>query len=80
MLKKQKKVEVSPTQLAVIESALHTQSKILEVQAEAGGSIARRRLNEVKTLLVQLAQQKPAEPKARCNRARGWFGVSRISG
>jgi hypothetical protein len=80
MLEKQQKIDVSPAQLAVIEAALHTQSKILDVQAEAGGSTARRRLNEVKTLLAQLAQQKPAEPMRRRSRARNWFGRSRIFG
>jgi hypothetical protein len=58
----------------VIESALHTQSKILNVQAEAGGSAARQRLNEVKRLLALLSQQKPAKTPERCPRgAFGWL-------
>tara|TARA_R110002124_G_scaffold64691_1_gene176512 strand:- start:409 stop:651 length:243 start_codon:yes stop_codon:yes gene_type:complete len=78
MLEKQKKIKVSSEQLAVIEAALHTQSKILDVQAEAGGAAARLRRNEIKRLLAQLSQQKPVEPKATRNCATGWFGMRRI--
>ncbi|QFT57274.1 hypothetical protein FIU94_00435 [Sulfitobacter sp. THAF37] len=74
MLDNNKKIEVSAEQLEVIESALHTQSKILNVQAEAGGNTARQRLNEVKRLLAQLSQHKPAPQSQGCNRrAFGWF-------
>ena len=55
-----KKLEVSQEQLKIIEDALHTQSKILHVQADAGGSGALARLNEVKTILAMLAQHAPA--------------------
>ncbi|OAN77704.1 hypothetical protein A8B82_12390 [Sulfitobacter sp. EhC04] len=74
MLDNQQKIAVSAEQLEVIESALHTQSKILNVQAEAGGNAARQRLNEVKGLLAQLSQQKPAATSKRCTRgALGWL-------
>jgi len=74
MLDNQQKIAVSAEQLEVIESALHTQSKILNVQAEAGGSAARQRLNEVKRLLALLSQQKPTEAPKRCTRgALGWL-------
>ena len=78
MLDNNKKIEVSAEQLEVIESALHTQSKILNVQAEAGGDTARRRLNEVKRLLAQLSQHKPAAQDTRCSRGGlGWFRAAR---
>lgn len=77
MLEKQKKLEVSPDQLEVIEAALHTQSKILNVQAEAGGNAARLRLNEVKRLLAQLSQEKPTDTRTCRSRSLGWFGRSR---
>ena len=40
------RLDVTQDELAVIEAALHTQAKILHVQAAAGGSGARRRLND----------------------------------
>lgn len=81
MFCKQHDLLVSDQELAVIEAALHTQSKILNVQASAGGAAARARLNEVKEVLATLAQQKPTEQNPR----RRWFGFawtgwSRISG
>lgn len=77
MFDAQEKLEVSPEQLRVIEAALHTQSKILHVQAQAGGPGARERLNEVKSLLTKLAQQKPADPATDTCRPIGWFGFSK---
>jgi len=72
MFEKPHKVEVSAQELAVIEAALHTQSKILDVQAGVGGSAARAQLNEVKQVLARLAAQKPTQKKP-C-RQRGIFG------
>jgi len=46
MFDTKQKLEVSQDELAVIEAALHTQVKILNVQATAGGSGARRKLND----------------------------------
>ena len=80
MFDKQQKLEISPEEFAVIEAALHTQSKILNVQASAGGSSARRRLNEVKRVLAHLAAQKPSEEKPQCRSRIGWFGRSGLPG
>ncbi|MEW9921481.1 hypothetical protein AB2B41_17870 [Marimonas sp. MJW-29] len=73
---------VTKDELAVIEAALHTQSKILHVQAGAGGDDARARLNEVKRVISSVAGQKPADSPSRPRRSggRGWFGMSRIFG
>jgi hypothetical protein len=73
------KLDVSSAQLQVIEAALHTQSKILHVQAEAGGHGAHARLNEVKTLLAQLAQNKKTEKSAPQSSNLGWFSYKRSS-
>ncbi|MFC6638793.1 hypothetical protein GV827_02830 [Sulfitobacter sp. JBTF-M27] len=73
-------LEVSKEDFAVIEAALHTQSKILHVQASAGGRAARDRLNDTKRVLATLAQQKPVDQNGRrCVRSR-WFGMARIFG
>jgi hypothetical protein len=72
-----KKLEVSQEQLKIIEDALHTQSKILHVQADAGGSGAHARLNEVKTILAMLAQHAPAPEKAINARQLSWFSLTR---
>ncbi|MCX7559099.1 hypothetical protein OS190_05925 [Sulfitobacter sp. F26204] len=81
MFCKQHDLIVSDQELAVIEAALHTQSKILDVQASAGSTAARSRLNEVKKVLASLAQQKPTEQNPR-RRWRGfpWVGRARLSG
>lgn len=74
------KLEVTTDEIAVIEAALHTQSKILHVQAGAGGDDARARLNEVKRVLSTVAGQKPAENTPRAAGGWRWFGMSRILG
>lgn len=74
MFETQKKLEVSQEQLKIIEDALQTQSKILHVQADAGGSGAHLRLNEVKTILAMLAQHAPAPTKAAPPK---WFSFAR---
>ena len=73
-------LNVSAEDLAVIEDALHTQSKILHVQANAGGQQAITRLNSVKRTLATLAQQKPAPEGAKPCSSGGWFSVSRMFG
>ncbi|SFE91796.1 hypothetical protein SAMN04488523_11238 [Sulfitobacter brevis] len=80
MFDRQQKLEISPEQFAIIEEALHTQSKILNVQASAGGSNARRRLNEVKGVLAFMAAQKPAANDNESRAVFGWFGKTRVSG
>jgi trehalose-6-phosphatase len=72
MFEKNQKLEISPEQLSVIESALHTQSKILNVQAAAGGAEAREKLNLVKRTLADIGQQRPA-PNGKPKPAP-WFG------
>lgn len=74
------KLELTKGELAVIEAALHTQSKILHVQAGAGGDEARARLNEVKRVISSLAGQKAAESKPSRSNSSRWFGMSRIFG
>jgi len=78
MFDKQKKLEISPDELQVIEDALQTQSKILHIQANAGGTGASRRLNDVKRVLSHISQQKPRDAKPRCRSRLGWFGSSRV--
>lgn len=81
MFEKQEKLDLSQEELAVISSALHTQTKILTVQASAGASAARVRLDEIKRLLVRVSELQTPETKARaCKTTFGWFGVSRLFG
>ena len=77
-----KQLEFSAGEFAVIESALQTQSKILDVQATAGAEAALTRLNEVKRVLARFEQLKPAEERT-CrvrNSFSGWLSVSRLFG
>jgi phage-related tail protein len=55
---KTKKLEVSQNELDLIASALETQTKILNMQASAGGHGALARLNEVKRLLAEVSSQR----------------------
>lgn len=68
-------LEVSQNQLELIEAALHTQSKILNVQADAGGRGADERLSAVKILIAKLAQHRPPSAAATSKPLRylGWF-------
>lgn len=79
MFNAKQKLEVTQDELVVIEAALHTQIKILSVQASAGGSGARRRLNEVKRVLARAAQHKKAVDKANDPNSFGWCGWARTS-
>lgn len=80
MFDKHQKLEISQDELAVIEAALHTQSKILNVQASAGGTVARDRLNEVKSVLALVAQHRCGDAKPCRKPGFRWFGMSRIFG
>lgn len=80
MFDKPKTLEVSAEELAVIEAALHTQSKIWDVQANAGGGEARARLNQIKRVLATVVQQKPRLAKKTAPRKCGGFWMSRIFG
>tara|TARA_R100001369_G_C3259788_1_gene157877 strand:+ start:197 stop:445 length:249 start_codon:yes stop_codon:yes gene_type:complete len=67
MNNKTKKLEVSRDELDLIASALETQMKILNMQANAGGHGALARLNEVKRLLATVSSRrdkgKPSGPQ-----------------
>lgn len=77
MTHKTKKLEISPEELDVILDALETQTKILGMQAGAGGAHAGTRLNEVKRVLATVSAKREA------NRPRtssiGWlFSLWRV--
>ena len=74
------KLDVTQDEIAVIHAALETQAKILTVQAGAGGSGARRRLNEVKKVLARVSSQYESSSKRRFRFGLGWFGFARTSG
>ncbi len=79
MTEETKKLEVSQNELELIASALETQSKILHVQASAGGHGAVARLNEVKRVLANISSQ---QEKPRQNRPSqsGMWGLLRSMG
>lgn len=52
-----KKLEVSQDELDLIADALETQTKILSMQASAGGQGALARLTEVKRVLATITTQ-----------------------
>jgi hypothetical protein len=80
MFDRQQKLEISPDETAVIEAALHTQSKILAVQAGTGSRSARQRLNEVKRVLARIEASKPAAVAPSCRPRIGWFSRSGLPG
>jgi hypothetical protein len=65
-------MELTQSELTVLETALQTQVKILSVGAHAGAENAEDRLNEVKRVLARITPlRKPAaEPKSV---VLGWF-------
>ena len=69
---KTKKLEVSQNELELIASALETQTKILNMQASAGGHGAVARLNEVKRLLASLATQRESGRPSRPQQSGMW--------
>ena len=78
MLETTQKLEISLREIELIESALETQSKILRVQANAGGSDATRKLNEVKRVLASVSAQRVAE-RPSCS-GPSWSGLMRFMG
>ncbi|MEM6940461.1 MAG: hypothetical protein AAF943_03830 [Pseudomonadota bacterium] len=80
MIDKLQKLEVSAEELAVIEAALHTQSKILNVQASAGDNTgARAQLGKVKSALARVTQLRPAKSDSDPRSCKlGWFGKPSI--
>jgi ribosomal protein L29 len=74
-----KKLEISHKELDVIANALETQSKILRMQASAGGIGAVARLNEVKRVLATVSSQRDAvRPKQ--PESGSWLGLLRLMG
>ena len=54
-------VDLTHQELQLIEAALETQEKILSVQSRAGQDMsARRRLDDLKSVLRNLKRQKPS--------------------
>lgn len=80
MTEETKKLEVSPDELDLIASALETQTKILRMQASAGGHGAVKRLNEVKRLLANISSQKEPLRSTRCHNTVGFWGLLRSMG
>lgn len=80
MLEQHQNLEVSAEEFSIIEAALHTQSKILHVQANAGGIGAQDRLDQVKRVLARLAQQKPQTPVPASKSGGSFFCTNRIFG
>ena len=80
MSDEKQKLEISQEELTLIEAALHTQAKILGVQASAGGSKALARLNDVKRALTTITQQKPAAKVEKNRKAGVFFSMSRMFG
>lgn len=74
-----KKLEISQTELELIASALETQTKILRMQASAGGHGALSRLNEVKRVLATVTSQREAGRVTR-KTDNGWIGLLRSMG
>lgn len=73
MINSKHSVDLSPQDIAVIESALHTQEKILSMQTRAGGDgSAASRLTELKTTLRNLRKQNPLS-----GRASPWTSMAR---
>ena len=79
MFEKREKIDVTQDELAVIKAALHTQIKILSVQAGAGGNAALRRLNEVKRALAHIEQQTGGEAQPKRRGLFSWFTAARAS-
>ncbi|MEQ6247319.1 hypothetical protein ABMC89_00365 [Sulfitobacter sp. HNIBRBA3233] len=75
-----KKLEISPDDVALIERALETQSKILRVEASAGGRDATDRLNEVKRVLATVSAQRDRDTGSRRASGGSWTGFLRMMG
>lgn len=71
-----KKLEISPSELDLIANALETQSKILCMQASAGGHGALARLNEVKRVLATVAIHRESQTPRRADTS-GLWGIMR---
>lgn len=73
MVTNKQSVDLTPQDIAVIESALHTQEKILAMQSRASGDVnATSRLSELKSTLRALRKQTPNG-----NRQSSWSAMAR---
>jgi ribosomal protein L29 len=79
MTEETQKLEISRDELDLIASALETQTKILRMQASAGGHGAVARLNEVKRVLANITSQKDA-PRQNRHCPVGLWGLLRSMG
>lgn len=59
------RLELTAKDIELIESALHTQKKILSVQSEAGGAGARQKLSDVKHLMKRVTRAGRADATPR---------------
>lgn len=66
-------IDLTPEELDLVQSALHTQEKILSVQSKAGGDDAiRSRLTALRGVLQSLGKRQPP-PSQRSS----WLGAAR---
>jgi|Cruoilmetagenom7_1024161.scaffolds.fasta_scaffold00164_36 ribosomal protein L29 len=79
MTDKTKKLEVSQDELDLIANALETQTKILSMQASAGGQGALARLNAVKRVLATVTTQRE-QTRRRPTGASGLGNLLRMMG
>lgn len=57
-------LSLTAKEIELIESALHTQKKILSVQSEAGGSGARQKLSDLQRLMKRVRRAAPERDTA----------------
>ncbi|MEM9577692.1 MAG: hypothetical protein AAF999_11850 [Pseudomonadota bacterium] len=60
MLDNLNRLDLTQKDIELIESALHTQKKILSVQSQAGGTGAGHRLTELKHLIKRVNRARPS--------------------
>ncbi len=74
MLDNTHNLDLSAQDLKLIQDALHTREKILSVQSRAGGNAAKRRLNEIKTLMARVGRNTAKPHQTEC---KSWMGLTR---
>lgn len=67
-------LDLTAKDIELIESALHTQKKILSVQSEAGGSGAHKRLTDLKHLMKRINRSVARKP---ASQAQTWGAYAR---
>jgi len=68
------RLELTTKDIELIESALHTQKKILSVQSQAGGPGARQRLSDLKNLMKRVNRVSRGEGNGKPS---GWSHMAR---